>query len=118
MKKRDGIIIAIVLLLAGISWLLPKFFVSEGDTCLQITVDGDIYGTYSLLEDQTISIHDTNVCIIQDGKVSMIEAECPDHLCIKQSKIDEDGGTIVCLPNRVVLEIINETEDEVDVIAN
>ena len=35
---------------------------------------------------------------------SMISATCPDHLCKKQKAIDENGGTIVCLPNKVVIE--------------
>ena len=34
----------------------------------------------------------------------MIEADCPDHLCLKQKAVDSTGGTIVCLPNKVVIE--------------
>ncbi len=34
----------------------------------------------------------------------MIEADCPDHLCMKQKAVDSTGGTIVCLPNKVVIE--------------
>ncbi len=34
----------------------------------------------------------------------MIEATCPDHLCIKQHSINEQGGTIVCLPNKIVIK--------------
>ena len=71
---------------------------------ITITVDGEEYGTYSLGKDQTISINDTNVCEIKDGKAHMISATCPDHLCMKQREIDEKGGTIVCLPNKVVIE--------------
>ena len=71
---------------------------------IRITVDGEEYGIYSLSRDQTIKINDTNVCEIKDGKVRMISAECPDHLCMKQKAIDEKGGTIVCLPNKVVIE--------------
>ena len=71
---------------------------------IRITVDGGEYGTYSLAKDQTIKINDTNVCEIKDGKAHMISAECPDHLCMKQKAIDEKGGTIVCLPNKVVIE--------------
>ena len=67
-------------------------------------MDGEEYGTYSLGKDQTISINDTNVCEIKDGKAHMISATCPDHLCMKQREIDEKGGTIVCLPNKVVIE--------------
>ena len=31
-------------------------------------------------------------------------ADCPDHLCLKQKAVDSTGGTIVCLPNKVVIE--------------
>lgn len=34
----------------------------------------------------------------------MTDANCPDHLCMKQKAVDSTGGTIVCLPNKVVIE--------------
>ena len=34
----------------------------------------------------------------------MTEADCPDHLCISQKAVGNSGGTIVCLPNKVVIE--------------
>ena len=71
---------------------------------IQIMVDGELYGTYSLAEDQVIQIGDTNVCEIKDGEVKMTEADCPDHLCMKQPAVGSAGGYIVCLPNRVVIQ--------------
>lgn len=71
---------------------------------IRITVNGKEYGTYSLAKDQVIKIGDTNVCEIKNGEVRMIEADCPDHLCMKQKAVDSTGGTIVCLPNKVVIE--------------
>ena len=70
---------------------------------IQITVNGELYGTYSLTEDQVIRIGDTNVCEIKNGQVKMTEADCPDHLCMKQPAVGSAGGYIVCLPNRVVI---------------
>ena len=64
----------------------------------------EAYGTYSLAEDQVIQIGDTNVCEIKDGEVKMTEADCPDHLCMKQPAVGSAGGYIVCLPNRVVIQ--------------
>ena len=78
---------------------------------IRITVDGKEFGTYSLSQDQIIHIGDTNVCEIKDGKVTMIEATCPDHYCIKQNAVDEHGGSIICLPNKVVIEGENTAED-------
>ncbi|MFR4121720.1 MAG: NusG domain II-containing protein [Clostridium sp.] len=34
----------------------------------------------------------------------MIQADCPDHLCMKQAAIGSAGGFIVCLPNKVVIK--------------
>ena len=88
---------------------------------IRITVDGEEYGTYSLAKNQTIKINNTNVCEIKDGQARMISAECPDHLCMKQKAIDEKGGTIVCLPNKVVIEGEKSTEfdgtDEISIDA-
>jgi hypothetical protein len=68
-------------------------------------VDGKEFGTYSLGEDQVIEINDTNTCEIKDGEVRMTKATCPDHLCIdQQGPVTDQGGMIVCLPNRVVIE--------------
>lgn len=73
-------------------------------TFIRISVDGETYGTYSLSENQVISIGNTNVCEIKNGEVTMIKADCPDHLCMKQKAVTDAGGTIVCLPNKIVIE--------------
>ena len=59
---------------------------------LEITVDGELYGTYSLSEDRTVEIGDGNVCRIENGQVTMIRADCPDQLCIHQKAIGSGGG--------------------------
>ena len=75
-------------------------------------MNGEEYGTYSLAEDREISVNGTNVCEIRDGRAKMTEADCPDHLCMRQSAIGDQGGTIVCLPNRVVIEGVSNEEPE------
>lgn len=108
MKKKDLILICSVLVLAAAFWLVPRavgFFGNSKEQKLRITVSGEEYGTYSLEEDQVIKVGDTNVCEIKDKKVNMISADCPDQLCIHQRTIQLQGETIVCLPNKVVLEI-------------
>ena len=109
MKKKDLILICSVLVLAAAFWLVPRavgLFGNSKEQKLRITVSGEEYGTYSLEEDQVIKVGDTNVCEIKDKKVTMISADCPDQLCIHQRSIQLQGETIVCLPNKVVLEIM------------
>lgn len=105
MNKRDLAAASIVLAAAGLIWGIGKAAaVQEGR--LKITVAGEIFGEYELDENKEISIGETNVCRIEDGRVSMIWADCPDQICVKTVSITETGGRIVCLPNRVVLEIV------------
>lgn len=117
MKKKEFIFILSILLLALVMWG-GMYLMHRGEYgTIRITVNGTEYGTYSLSEDQIISVNGTNVCEIKDGKVRMIEADCPDHLCLKQKSIGNAGGTIVCLPNKVVVEgekTIDDTEPQFD----
>ena len=104
LKKKEFLFIAglfaLSLALCAFVYLVPR-----GDYgSIHITVGGEDYGTYSLAENQTIPIGDTNVCEIKDGKARMISADCPDHLCMHQPAITSAGGIIVCLPNRVVIK--------------
>lgn len=81
---------------------------------LKITVGNTVYGTYPLTEDRTVRINDTNICEIKDGKVRMTEADCPDQICVHMIPIDRRGGSIVCLPNEVVLTITDADEGNRD----
>ncbi|MDD7218752.1 MAG: NusG domain II-containing protein [Clostridia bacterium] len=104
MKKKEIIFISSILAFALILWIGLSVLHKGEYASIEITVGGEKYGTYSLDHDQTIKINDTNVCEIKDGKAYMIQAECPDHLCMKQKPIDKNGGTIICLPNKVIIE--------------
>ncbi len=115
MKKKDIFLVGGILILALLCWLVPKglrLVDGNKETELKTTVAGEVYGTYSLEKNQVIKIQDTNVCEIKDGKVKMTEASCPDHVCIRQGTIDAPGETVVCLPNKVVLEIVSKDGEE------
>ena len=45
------------------------------------------------------------VLIIKEGEAYMQEADCPNQICVRHSPISHKGETIVCLPNRVIIEI-------------
>lgn len=66
----------------------------------------------SVTESYTIDL-DGNVIFVENGYISMKSADCPDKLCIKQGKISEIGS-IVCLPNKVIIEI--DRSGEVDAV--
>ena len=45
------------------------------------------------------------ILIIKDGEAYMQEADCPNQICVHHSPISHKGETIVCRPNRVIIEI-------------
>ncbi len=55
-----------------------------------------------------------NIVEFIDEKVGMYEADCPDKICYSPEYILRPGETIVCLPNRVVIEVKGESPDEND----
>ena len=112
-RRNDILLISFLALVSVILLVIPIVTAVKPESpALLIQVDGKEYGTWPLDEDREISINDTNVCRIENGKVKMISADCPDQLCVRQSAIDENGGTIVCLPNKIVLSIVNAEETE------
>ena len=124
MNRRDLFLAAAVLILAAAAYLVLKLTAGEAGNYARITVDGEVYGTYSLLEEQTISVSTDageNVLCIADGEIWMEEADCPDGLCINQGKISGSNETIVCLPHKLVVSIegedADETEDGFDAVA-
>lgn len=83
-----------------------------------VTVDGEEYGTYPLDEEltETITLSDGtyNVLEIKDGYASISEASCRDQICVNHFHIHYSGETIVCLPNKLVVEIVGGEDDDVD----
>ena len=106
LKKKEALLFGIIFLAAIAAWIATRVHTRQaGDYgSIHITVKGEDFGTYSLGKDQKIRINGTNTCRIKDGNAKMIEATCPDHLCIHQAAIDERGGMIICLPNEVIIE--------------
>ena len=117
MKRKEKIFLTIIIFFTIFLWIGIRFF--QTDTCDYVTikVSGEILGTQSLKKDKIIPIQETNVLEIRDGKAVMIEATCPDHLCMEQYPIGEDGGTIVCLPNKVVVEGGKTESSEIDAVS-
>jgi hypothetical protein len=120
--KLDFIFLGVLLLAGVILYALFYLRSPSSDAVVRITVDGDEYGTFSLNEEQTVSICDadgnvTNMLTISGGKADMVEADCPDLLCVHQKAVSLNGETIVCLPNKVVVTVENSKEAQLDGIS-
>ena len=119
-RKADYILLA-ALIVIGVAvsvWLSSAS--SLGDKVV-IKQDGKLYGTYSLLEDQTITIENgskVNVIEIHDGEVEMASASCKNQVCVNHAAIRTSGTSIVCLPNRIMVTIEAEGGNEIDAVTS
>lgn len=120
MKRNDIILFGTVVFLAVIAIFIININKSGGSK-VAITVDGKEYKTLDLNTDTKLNIGhnngDYNSIEIKDGVVAMMDANCPDKLCVKHAKIHYNGETIVCLPHKIVLQIINGEDNGIDMIA-
>lgn len=121
--RNDLFLVFAILLIAGIGILYLFVFRESGNTVV-VTVDGKEYGRYLLSENVTIDIRsgenlsESNLLVIENGKVYVKSATCPDGICVGHRPIFRNGESIICLPNRVVITVIIDNDANApDVIA-
>lgn len=116
--KFMAVLVALVIVVLGVSYVVMQ---KDPGTQVIVTVDGEEYGRYAIDEEQEIPIVidgvTTNLLVIKDGVADMTEANCPDKLCVHQREISKSNEMIVCLPNKVVVEISGGEESGFDTIA-
>jgi len=125
MKKSDIIIIGLVLLIS-LGFILFNNYKSsifkDDEKNAIIQIEGEIYKTIPLTdEEQTVEVTTdlgTNLIKIHDNGVEIIDADCPDKVCVDTGFIDKHGASIVCLPNKLIVEIKGEKKVEIDELSN
>lgn len=103
MKKGDIIIIISVALALVISIAGLIIFSQQGST-VTIKQNNEIVYSESIAKDNTVTL-DGNTIIIEDGFVYMLNASCKNQVCVNTGKISKKGESIICLPNKVTVEI-------------
>jgi len=124
MKRGDIAIVA--LLLVALAWFgysaLGESRSEEKAAFASIYVNGEHYDTVALLkEEYEIEIRSErgyNRLKVSDYGIEMVESDCPDHICIGFGHIHSVNEKIVCLPNRIFVEVLGaDNEKGVDAVA-
>lgn len=110
MKVKLLAALCAVLFLAG---LAGSFLVLRGSpgTMVEILQDDEVLYTLDLseTEDQTIEVtwgEDTNVIAVKNHQIYMLEASCPDQICVNMGVLDS-AVPITCLPNHLVIRYVD-----------
>ena len=119
MNRNDWILFWSAIALAVIIFISFWFTGMSEDGQVVVRVDGEIEAVYSLNEEQTVDILDgKNHIRISNRSVDMIDATCPDQLCVHQRAISKNRESIICLPNKVIVQIENQEEAGLDALTN
>ncbi len=109
-----------ILLAAFFCWLAAFLSGRSSPAVVRIFQDGREISVYPVSEDVTMTIPygevNYNVMLINNGQVSVRDADCPDKLCVKQKAISKNGESIICLPHKLVIQIESEEESGLDTL--
>lgn len=109
--------IADVILITSVLAIILSVFIAfsltrEPGAVARVSVDGRVVAEYPLSVDCEYLLNGgTNLLVIRDGVAYMKHAECPDGLCVNQGKKSLSGERIICLPNRVMIEIMGADDE-------
>jgi hypothetical protein len=109
--KKNEIMIIIGLLAVSLIGIAAFYLIKATDEPLSVRVtrQGETVAVFPLSQDHTEIFSDaagSNTLEISGGTAKMVEADCPDHICVKTYPISSPGETIVCLPHKLVVEVI------------
>jgi len=121
LRKTDIVLIVAFLIFAVMFYFIFALGSNNGESII-IKLNGNIYEEVSLNENQDIDVYLNdgtllNTIRIQDKKAYIIYSNCPDKLCVNHKPISCDSyinDIIVCLPNRVTVEIKNSAKEKND----
>lgn len=87
-----------------------RYFAAPAGDWAVVKVDGEVVRRVDLGSDEPIEFdietqYGFNRIRVADGGICVIDADCPDRLCVKQGRAISGGVPIVCLPHRLTIEV-------------
>lgn len=111
MRTKGIVFLLIAAVLASGVWLLLQNRDNPSPTA-RITRDGMLLEEIALEkvdEPYSFTLEDgsgSNTVQVEKGRIRISEADCPDQVCVNQGWISGGAVPIVCLPHRLMVEIV------------
>lgn len=111
MKKKTALIIAFTAAAAVLICIYLLIYNKSGGLhTAVVSFNGEVIRRIDLSSapDEVFTVGDGeqyNVITVQDGTVFVSEASCPDKICVKHGKLESEYLPIICLPNKLVIEL-------------
>jgi len=121
MKKGDIILIFCLVVIFSFSLvLINKSFITTTDKYISVQVNGEEIKQITFSKEKKVYPIRTefgiNILEVSEDGIRVIEANCPDKLDVKFGRIDKVGQAIICIPNRLVIQIKSRQNNDLDVV--
>lgn len=117
-SKTDFVIIAIISffsLACIFGFTHERFRPLGGRQAAYIYQQGKLLEKLSLGEDRVVTLATVGMQVeINGGRVRVARSDCPQHVCMNMGWIRHGGQTLVCAPNKVVVEIKSDGASALD----
>ena len=107
--KRGDLYLIVGCLLAALICCGLWLGLRRDGAAVVVEQDGKETARYALDENRTVRIKGQggyNLLVIEGGEAWLLEADCPNLLCVKTGRIRYAGQSIVCLPHKVAVRIV------------
>lgn len=113
-KQRNTLILALILLVVlAAFWVQRRLLSQEGATAV-VQVSGQTEKELDLSKDQELWVGNPetgrNLIRVEDGAVMVVQADCPDKICVHTGPISQEGEIIACLPHGMIVYIQQKEE--------
>lgn len=120
-KPTDIIIVIAALAVLALALIFRGASAKSGSTAA-VFHNGEQTALLPLDKDGVYPFEEYGVTVeIKDRRVRISDSDCPDKICEKTGFITSPMQSIVCLPNRISVRIIDEnsnTNGNIDVVLN
>lgn len=120
-KTRVLVLILLVILVVSVVLCLIFFLPKKSDHAVaNVYVDGQLVFSVRLDKKESFvraveTPYGNNMIQVEDGKIRVIDADCPDKVCVNTGWRTAGGAPIVCLPHKLVIKM--ESNGEVDAVS-
>lgn len=113
MNKNDIKLLIIILIIISILFII-YFLNSKKANIAYVYYENDLILTINLSINQIYEVNGENGPVkieVLNNQIRVIEENSPRHLCSKQGFISNAGQSIICLPNKIIIELPNNEID-------
>ncbi len=116
-----GFVFFLLIIICLLVLCVSKYFRTSAKTA-DIIQNGEVIRTVNLdvtkpYEFEVVSEDGGhNTIRVENGRIGVISADCPDKICVKQGFIDNGALPVVCLPHKLSV-VITDKENDTDAVS-